>query len=38
MTSYKFNEELNIRLVKGIEKGYSDYAEVRVEKKQGVTY
>ena len=33
MTVYKFSEELNIRLVKGIEQGYSDYAEVRKEKR-----
>lgn len=33
MTIYKFSEELNIRLVKGIEQGYSDYAEVRREKR-----
>lgn len=33
MTVYKFSEELNMRLVKGIEQGYSDYAEVRREKR-----
>ncbi|WP_399629798.1 hypothetical protein [Sporosarcina sp. SG10008] len=33
MTVYKFSEELNIRLVRGIEQGYSDYAEVRREKR-----
>lgn len=33
MTVYKFSEELNERLVKGIEQGYSDYAEVRREKR-----
>lgn len=33
MTSFKFDEELNIRLVRGIEKGYSGYAEVRREKR-----
>ena len=33
MTDYKFSEELNVRLVRGIEKGYSDYAEVRREKR-----
>lgn len=33
MTSYGFSEELNIQLVKGIEQGYSDYAEVRREKR-----
>lgn len=33
MTVYKFSEELNMQLVKGIEQGYSDYAEVRREKR-----
>lgn len=33
MTVYKFSEELNARMVKGIEQGYSDYAEVRREKR-----
>ena len=34
MSVYKFSEDLNIRLVKGIEQGYSDYAEVRKEKRE----
>ena len=34
LTGYKFGEELNIQLVKGIEQGYSDYAEVRAEKRK----
>ena len=34
MSDYKFTEELNVRLVKGIEQGYSDYAEVRKEKRE----
>lgn len=34
MSDYKFSDELNIRLVKGIEQGYSDYAEVRKEKRE----
>lgn len=33
MNDYKFDKELNLRLVKGIESGYSDYAEVRKEKR-----
>ena len=31
---YKFSDELNIRLVRGIEKGYSEYAELRSEKRK----
>lgn len=34
MSVYKLGEELNLRLVKGIEQGYSDYAEVRKEKRE----
>jgi hypothetical protein len=33
VTSYKFDDKLKIRLVRGIEKGYSGYAEVRREKR-----
>ncbi|GKV66490.1 MULTISPECIES: hypothetical protein [unclassified Sporosarcina] len=33
MSDYKFDKELNFRLVKGIEHGYSDYAEVRRQKR-----
>ncbi|RWR12187.1 hypothetical protein QNH23_13845 [Siminovitchia fortis] len=33
MTDYKFDDELNISLVRGIERGYSDYAEVRMKKR-----
>lgn len=34
MVDYKFNEDFNKRLVKGIEQGYSGYAEVRREKRK----
>lgn len=36
MTDYKFSEDINRSLVRGIENGYSNYAEIRSEKRKSL--